>query len=66
MTYVVIGIMVVAFLLSIYRLRPGGPGPGVNWVPRRFRRTMNSAYEAQGWQTPYDAEGNRSKDRPPV
>ena len=66
MAYVVVAFMVVVFVLSIYRLRRGGPGPAVNWIPRRMRSEVNSAYEHEDWQKPYDEQGNRSSDTSPL
>lgn len=60
---VVIVFMAVVMLISLSRLRSGGPGPGVNWVPRSMRGKLNRAYEKRGWQKPYDADGNRNPDR---
>jgi hypothetical protein len=63
MVYIVIVFMVVVAAVSIYRMRRGGPGPAVNYVPRRLRGRLNSAYRHEGWQEPFDEQGNRSPDR---
>ncbi len=61
--YIVIAFMVVCFMLSIYRMRRNGPGPAVNYVPKAFRPRLNAYYRRNGWQEPFDAEGNRNPDR---
>ena len=63
---VIIVAVVVVAAVSFVRLRPGGPGPAVNWVPRSMRGRMNSSYEKRGWQKPFDADGNRNPDRDPI
>jgi hypothetical protein len=63
MTYIIIAFIVVCAVVSFIRLRQGGPGPAVNYVPRAFRGRLNSTYERAGWQRPFDDEGNRSRDR---
>ncbi|WIB62119.1 hypothetical protein DEJ13_17760 (plasmid) [Curtobacterium sp. MCLR17_007] len=55
--------VVIVLIITIYRLRRGGPGPTVNWVPRRLRGRVNRGFGEQGWQKPYDDEGNRNPDR---
>jgi hypothetical protein len=58
--YIVIALVLLGAVISLYRLRQGGPGPAVQgWVPRRLRGRMNSAYRRAGWQEPYDDQGNR-------
>jgi len=63
MIYIVIAFIVVLAAISIFRMRRGGPGPAVNYVPRGMRGRLNSAYRRKGWQEPFDHEGNRSSDR---
>jgi len=53
-------IVLVGFPVSIWRYRVRGPGVG--WVPKRFRSRLNRAYELRGWKAPYDAEGNKQQD----
>lgn len=60
----VLGVFIVVVLgISIYRLRRGGPGPQVNWVPRSLRNRVNEHFEKQGWQKPYDDNGDRNPGR---
>lgn len=61
--YVMIAFFVIVFGVSLLRLRRGGPGPAVNYVPRRLRGNLNSAYRRAGWQEPFDSSGNRNPDR---
>ena len=63
MLYIVIAFMVVVAVISFVRLRRGGPGPAVNYVPPALRGRLNSAYQRAGWQQPFDEHGNRSPDR---
>jgi mannose/fructose/N-acetylgalactosamine-specific phosphotransferase system component IID len=56
---VVIIFVVVAVPLAVYRMRKGGPGPGVNWIPKSMRGKTNEVYEEHGWQEPYDAQGEK-------
>lgn len=63
MVYVVVVFMVVVAVLSVFRMRRGGPGPAVDYVPRALRGRLNSAYRREGWQKPFDEHGNRSPDR---
>ena len=60
MFYVIAVIVIVGALLSVYRLRQGGPGPATNGIPRGLRGKVNSMYRRAGWQQPYDSKGNRS------
>jgi hypothetical protein len=62
-TVAVVAFMIFAVAVIIYQRRTGGPGPQVNWVPRRWRRKVNERYAAHGWQQPFDAQGNRNPDR---
>ena len=62
-SYVVIALLVTVFVVSFVRMRSGGPGPGVNYFPRRMRPGINAFYERRGWQAPYDEDGNRKPDR---
>jgi hypothetical protein len=55
--------LALGFVASMYRLRRGGPGPAVNYVPRPWRQALNARYARKGWQQPYDANGNRNPDR---
>jgi hypothetical protein len=55
--------MALCLAASVYRLRRGGPGPAVNYVPRPWRQSLNRRYERKGWQQPFDADGNRNPDR---
>ena len=66
MLYVVIAFIIIIGLFSVFRLRQGGPGPAVNYVPRGMRGRLNSAYRRAGWQQPYDENGDRSPDRTQV
>ncbi|MGI5325022.1 hypothetical protein [Actinomadura nitritigenes] len=50
-------------IISFHRMRTGGPGPAVNWVPPRLRGRVNAYYRAKGWQEPYDANGRKKKSR---
>jgi hypothetical protein len=59
----VVVFMAVCLAATVYRLRRGGPGPAVNYVPRAFRQSLDRRYERRGWQLPYDAEGIRNPDR---
>jgi hypothetical protein len=62
--YVLVAFVAVALVLSLLRLRRGGPGPAVRYVPRRLRGRLNSVYRRAGWQEPYDdSEGDRRSDR---
>ena len=56
--------LVLGFALSLYRLRKNGPGPAGGWVPRRLREPVNRFYRENGWQEPYDDEGNRRSNWP--
>lgn len=59
--YVVIGIfMAFCFIMAMLRLRRGGPGPAVNYVPKALRPTVNAYYRDRGWQEPFDVDGNRN------
>jgi hypothetical protein len=49
--------------VTIFRSRKGGPGPQVNWVPKSMRAKLNDRFEEEGWQKPYDDDGNRNPDR---
>lgn len=64
--WVFLALFAVLFVLSFYRLRRGGPGPAVNWIPRRFRQRLNRTYAEHGWQEPFDSAGNRRTDRPAI
>jgi hypothetical protein len=55
--------MVVVAVVSVIRLRPGGPGPAMRWIPRSTRAGANREYEKHGWQKPFDDQGNRNPDR---
>jgi hypothetical protein len=57
--WVIVPFLIVVALISLARLRGGGRGPAVNWVPRRMRGAVNRQYRRSGWQEPYDASGNR-------
>jgi hypothetical protein len=62
--YVIIGVVaVVGLTLSFRRMRRGGPGPQVNWIPRAMRGRVNESYRKHGWDEPYDADGNRKDGR---
>jgi hypothetical protein len=63
MIYVVIAFMAVVLVITMIRLRRGGPGPQVNWIPRALRPRTNRFFTGRGWQAPYDAEGNRNPQR---
>lgn len=57
-------ILVVGVPLTFWRLRRGGPGPAMNWIPRSMRAKANEQYDKHGWQEPFDDDGNRNPDRP--
>lgn len=59
----VFGFMVSVLAITVFRLRRGGPGPAVNWVPRSLRGRVNRRYEARGWQKPFNDDGSRNEDR---
>lgn len=59
-------IIVVAVPLSLWRMRRGGPGPGMNWIPRSMRGKANEQYAKRGWQKPFDDDGERNPDRSSV
>jgi hypothetical protein len=63
MIFVFLAFMVVVVAISFYRLRRGGPGPAMNWIPRSMRPKANNMYEKHGWQAPFDGDGNRSPER---
>lgn len=56
-------LLVIGWTLSIYRLRRGGPGFAVGWVPRPLRGKLNAWSKKRGWQEPYDESGNRNPNR---
>lgn len=58
-----VAFMIFAIAVILYRRRKGGPGPQVNWVPKSLRGKVNEHYEKEGWQKPYDDDGNRNPDR---
>jgi len=41
------------------RMRRGGAGPAVSWVPRSLRLRLNRYHEQHGWQKPYEESGNK-------
>lgn len=59
--FIVFAVFAVGVIL--FRRRKGGPGPQVNWVPKSMRGKVNEHYEKEGWQKPYDEDGNRNPDR---
>jgi len=61
--YAVIAFMVVVLVISVIRLRRGGPGPAVNYVPRMLRPRVNAYYRSRGWQEPFDVDGERNPMR---
>ncbi|RKR73335.1 hypothetical protein [Frondihabitans australicus] len=62
--FIIFGVAVVLVgITAIVRLRRGGPGPNVQWLPKSMRKRVNDEYEEHGWQKPYDDEGNRNPDR---
>jgi hypothetical protein len=61
--YIIPVFVILVAVIGALRMRRGGPGPGVNYVPRRFRGRLNTAYRNAGWQEPYDADGNRDSNR---
>jgi hypothetical protein len=63
MIWLVIVFMLVAAVLSFYRLRRGGPGPAMNWIPRFMRPRANAEYEKQGWTKPFNDDGTRNSGR---
>ena len=56
-------IFLVALPLTFWRLRRGGPGPAMNWIPRSMRGKAHERYREHGWQEPFDDNGNRNPDR---
>ncbi|MDE9364776.1 hypothetical protein PZ938_04100 [Luteipulveratus sp. YIM 133132] len=56
-------IVLIGIPLTLWRLRRGGPGPQMNWIPRSMRGRANKTYRKHGWQEPFDDEGNRNPDR---
>lgn len=60
---VIVIFMVIVAVITVFRLRRGGPGPQVNWIPRSLRGRVNDDFEKNGWQKPYDEDGNRNPDR---
>lgn len=62
----VVILLAIGFGLSLRRLRKGGPGPAVNWVPRKMRAGLKETYRDKGWQEPFDEDGNRNPDRKPL
>ncbi len=65
--FVIVAVLLaVGVVISIVRLRRGGPGPAVNWIPRSLRPNLNRYYTRRGWQTPFDQDGNRNPDRTQV
>jgi hypothetical protein len=58
---------VVAIVLvggtTLVRLRPGGPGLAVAWVPKSLRPRLNGFYRRHGWPEPYDDNGDRAPGR---
>lgn len=63
MTWVVVGAIAVLAVTSLLRLRKGGPGPAVNWVPRALCGRTNDFYQRHGWSAPYDESGNKRPGR---
>lgn len=59
-------VVVIGVAVSIVRLRRGGPGPAVNWIPRSLRPNLNRYYAKRGWRAPFDQDGNRNPDRTQV
>lgn len=60
---IVVLFVIAAIVITIRRLRKGGPGPSVGWVPKRWRAGLNRKFEDEGYQKPYDDNGNRNPDR---
>jgi hypothetical protein len=56
---VLVVFLVVGFAVSLWRVRKRGPG--VRYVPRRYRQRVNAWYRGHGWDEPFDEEGNRRK-----
>lgn len=59
----VIYFFIIAFVLGFIRLRPGGPRPAVDCIPRALRPKLSAFYRRFGWQEPCGAEGNRNPRR---
>ncbi|MFC6878984.1 MULTISPECIES: hypothetical protein [Actinomadura] len=51
--------MLVIVVISFVRMRTGGPGPALNWVPPRMRPRVNRLYASKGWDEPYGADGRK-------
>lgn len=62
-SYVIFAFFGVCFAISVYRLRRNGPGPAVNYIPKAFRPRMNALYRRNGWQEPFDEDGDRNPFR---
>jgi hypothetical protein len=58
--YLIFAFMIVCLVLSVYRLRRGGPGPAMNYLPRSLRPMANAYYRRMGWQEPFDVDGDRN------
>ena len=65
MTIVWFAVVAVALVVIVaaVRMRRGGPGPAVNWVPKKFRGSLNSVYRKRGWTAPYDDNGEKTSTR---
>ena len=59
----IIAVVVIGVGVTIYRLRPGGPGPAMNWMPKSMRKGANAEYDKHDWQKPFDDDGSRNADR---
>jgi hypothetical protein len=59
----VIAVAVLVLVVTAIRLRRGGPGPAVNYVPRVRRPRVNAYYRSRDWQEPFDVDGNRNPMR---
>ncbi len=59
---IVLGVALVG-VTTVRRLRPGGPGLAVAWVPRSMRPRLNQFHQRHGWQQPFDDNGDRVPGR---
>jgi hypothetical protein len=57
--------IVIVAVISLMRLRRGGAGPAVNWVPRPLRPSLDRRYAKRGWEVPFDEDGNHHQSRTP-
>jgi len=44
----------VVLVVTVVRLRKGGPGPSVGWLPKFLSPWANRLFERRRWPVPYD------------